>query len=590
MEKEIINLPQYTDALRSTGYKNIESAIAEIVDNSFEAEARNVFIIAKSTINSFNSKSRKSVSEIAFLDNGTGMSIDVLQSCLGIGFGTRQQRKGMGRFGVGLPQASLHVSPNIEVYSWQKNNDCYKSYLDIQKVKSGVQNKLLIPECTPIPEEYKKYLNYNIDNTTYSFKESGTLVIWKDCDNVSPKTVTPLFSRLEFTLGQKFRHWIHNNERFIHLINMENASEQKRVSPNDPLFLMKDNLFLGSLSEPGNLSKNKDEKFKEVIFTPFTNKFIKDGIVKHEVNYFDKKTSSLKTSVVKLQFSVVREEFYNKNALQGDPGRTEIGKKVRKLEGISIVRAGREIDFGMFDFYDVMNEPTHRWWGCEISFETELDEVFGVSNNKQHVELIELSAEDYTDDDIKPIWFQLKEIIKSTISEMIRRNKSIRSGSRTKCDVVKNTEKIINTLEDKNINPTESEEKRKELPQEKLVEGATKVLEQKGINEPTAEQINELLLNKVNIIYESNNRAPFFDYDSSLGICNLIINMDHPYYQNYFKELSEYSSKAALELFLASLIRARDELIDDEKKIAFDNVIYEWNHKLTLYIRELLKD
>ena len=34
--QEIINITQYGDALRNTGYKNIESTVSEIIDNSLE--------------------------------------------------------------------------------------------------------------------------------------------------------------------------------------------------------------------------------------------------------------------------------------------------------------------------------------------------------------------------------------------------------------------------------------------------------------------------------------------------------------------------------------------------------------------------
>ena len=109
MGKSIVDIQNMGDALRNTGYKNIESAVAEIVDNSVEANANDVFVIMSEDINPVSG--RKLVSEIGFLDNGDGMSTDILGSCLGIGATTRMARKGMGRFGVGLPQASLHACP-----------------------------------------------------------------------------------------------------------------------------------------------------------------------------------------------------------------------------------------------------------------------------------------------------------------------------------------------------------------------------------------------------------------------------------------------------------------------------------------------
>jgi DNA topoisomerase VI subunit B len=156
MGASIVDIRNMGDALRNTGYKNIESAVAEIIDNSVEANAKNIFIVLREGIAT---SGRKVVTEIGFLDNGEGMPIDVLGSCLGIGASTRQARKGMGRFGVGLPQASLYACPEIEVYSWQDGiENAYKVYLDIKKIKDGIQTEIEDPVRENIPTPYDYFL------------------------------------------------------------------------------------------------------------------------------------------------------------------------------------------------------------------------------------------------------------------------------------------------------------------------------------------------------------------------------------------------------------------------------------------------
>lgn len=136
---------------------------------------------------------RKVVTEIGFLDNGDGMSLNVLGSCLGIGASTRKARKGMGRFGVGLPQASLYACPEIEVYSWQTGvENAHKVYLDINKIKDGEQKEIEDPALTQIPDPYASYLHYQTLSEKYDFSKSGTLVIWKKCDRISHKTRGPI--------------------------------------------------------------------------------------------------------------------------------------------------------------------------------------------------------------------------------------------------------------------------------------------------------------------------------------------------------------------------------------------------------------
>ena len=161
MAQDIFVVKTMGDALRNTGYKNIECAMSEIIDNSIQADAKNVFVVISEEYNP--NTGHNNISEIGFLDNGVGMNIDELGSCLGIGYSTRADRKGMGRFGVGLPQASLYACPSVEVYSWQNGIDnCQKVYLDIEKVKTGEQTEIEDPVSAKLPEKYRQYINYKV--------------------------------------------------------------------------------------------------------------------------------------------------------------------------------------------------------------------------------------------------------------------------------------------------------------------------------------------------------------------------------------------------------------------------------------------
>lgn len=63
MGASIVDIKNMGDALRNTGYKNIESAVSEIIDNSVEANAKNVFVILREGIAA---SGRKVVTEIGF--------------------------------------------------------------------------------------------------------------------------------------------------------------------------------------------------------------------------------------------------------------------------------------------------------------------------------------------------------------------------------------------------------------------------------------------------------------------------------------------------------------------------------------------
>ena len=592
MAKDIFVIKTMGDALRNTGYKNIECAMSEIIDNSVQANAGNILVIVSEEYNS--NTGRNNISEIVFLDDGTGMSYGEIEGCLGIGYSTRTDRKGMGRFGVGLPQASLYACPAVDVYSWQDGYvNCRKVFLDIDKIKNEEQTEIEDPIEAEIPQKYMKYLTYKIvgegNQQEYDFTKHGTMVVWKNCDRVVPKTVNFLFKKLDFALGQKFRYFIQEGKSSIRLIHHENPDYTHGIMPNDPLMLMENNYVLGNPDNPGIISPRYNNSCTTPVFEPYTNQDYPDGIVPFVIKYSDSETGEVKESEIEIKFSIVKNIFYDKTAIPGDPGNTALGKHVKELEGISIVRANREIDFGQFDFYENVNQPQHRWWGCEIRFEPELDEAFGVANNKQHVELRRIEPNDYIDEEVKPVWAQLYDIIHDTINRMYAQNKKTRENARTVQDVLTPTSLIINFAEENQEDEGESatEEIRQNTPQEELIEKNKVELIEQGIENPTEDDVKSYMNNKVNVVHKNLGKtAGLFDYSFELGSCLVTFNMDHIFFKSTLEEIFKSTdTKTAFELFVASLVKAVDETKKSQEE-QNDNLIAIWNEKLRRYINE----
>lgn len=592
MGSSIVDIQNVGDALRNTGYKNIESAVAEIIDNSVEANAKDIFVILKEGI----AKSgRKVVTEIGFLDNGDGMDEKVLGNCLGIGASTRQERKGMGRFGVGLPQASLYACPNVEVYSWQNGvEDAKKVYLDINKVKEGTQKEIEDPVKTAIPEPYNSYVKYQTLLKTYDFSKSGTLVIWKQCDRVNPKTRGPLTERLEFSLGQKFRYFIHDGISRIRIISHENPEAAVDVAPNDPLFLMEDNCVLCDPTDPKHVYKVGQNENAEAPFELYTAKGTGNGEVNVPIRYYDK-NGEIKTDSVMIRFSIVKNKFYDETAFPkgSNPGNYALGRHAAKMEGISVVRARREIDFRRFDFYNVINEPQHRWWGCEIVFEPDLDEVFGVANNKQYVELKKIDVEDLDPEerDVPPIWDQLAETIIPNIKAMYAQNEETRSNTRTFDNTESLSTNIINTVEnDPATMDSDDLSDEEEAPStEQVTETGKEELKELGYEDPTDEQATKFINNSVNFVYaDKGERSPAFDYKPVLTTTVITINTSHKFYTSFLSKIyTNPEVQTTFELFLASLIQSVRKT-DSYQSIENDRLLTTWYNRLNNYISEQL--
>ena len=585
MASSIVDIKNMGDALRNTGYKNIESAVAEIIDNAEEANAKNAFVILGEHIDP--SSGRKVIHEIGFLDDGSGMDTSTLGTCLGIGFTTRTGRRGLGRFGVGLPQASLYACPEVIVYSWQNGiQNCQRVFLDIEKVKSGEQTEIADPVNEQIPEKYQQYIHYQTPTNSFDFSKSGTLVIWSNCDRISPKTRGPLTERLEFALGQKFRHFIHNGEFKIRIIAHENQDAAVDVAPNDPLFLMEDNYVLCNENCPAQVCRGVRGDDLEPAFELYGEETV-------SIKYIDK-NNSVSSANVTIRFSKVKAKFYDETAFPtGNPGAYPFGKYASKMEGISVVRANREIDFRQFDFYSTTNEPQHRWWGCEIMFDPVLDEAFGVANNKQYVELKRIEAEDIDyEEEVQPIWCQLYDVIYNTIKEMYRLNEETRRNTRSYDDADTPATNIINSVENESANSDEGDsdidEEVIDPASDEAISAGKEELANQGYENPTDEQASRFISNKVNFDYaDKGERAPAFDYKFVLSTTIITINTSHKFYTLLLEKIyPNTEARTTFELLLASLVQSIRKT-DTTQKQENDKLVTLWYNRLNNYISEL---
>ena len=126
-------------AIRDSRYHNTAYAIAELIDNSIEASAERVELLCMEQMAVGQSRNRRRVSEIAVLDNGTGMDARTLLDALKFGGGTRHTSlRGIGKYGMGLPTSSMSQCKKVDVWTWQDGLDsAWHSSLDADAIESG---------------------------------------------------------------------------------------------------------------------------------------------------------------------------------------------------------------------------------------------------------------------------------------------------------------------------------------------------------------------------------------------------------------------------------------------------------------------
>lgn len=569
-KSRIVHASAYVDALKSSGYKSTYNAIAEIVDNSIDANAKNVFIIGEQKqVSGPTGRLEKRIDSFAFLDDGDGMDFETIKSCLSIGYGTKKERVGMGRYGVGLPQASVFVCNRVEVYSWQGGIDnCKYVYLDLDEVVEQDLNELGAPEDKSIPEKYQCYINWKDHDIEYDFSEHGTLVVWTKCTKVDHRKWNTCKSHMEEDLGRKYRYFLNNG---VNILMCELVSkETKAILPNDPLYLMspsqeclKDSIIDSNYtSEPYNPTNG----YTECMFEPYQETLNHDGISRPIVKYYDK-NGFVQTTQIEIKYSIVKEKYYSQGALvvTTKPGQLNYGKtsKIKNNTGISFIRQCREIDFGNFGFFNIYNCPEHRWWGCEISFPPELDELFGISNNKQYVDFKPMTDEELEDcaaDEVPPLWMQLHEEISKTIQAMVDRNSDIRSKTDANTDddtksggsetgyIVDQSEKHNND----NISVPEEN-----LTEEEKREKARDELKAEGIENATEKQIDEYLLSNVRFRVERRGKfESFMTYAYAAGVMTITLNQDHDFFRLFVdKTFEDNDEKIAFQLLIAGILK-----------------------------------
>jgi hypothetical protein len=153
------------ESMRAVGY-TLQTAIADIIDNSISAKACNVDIY-------FNSDSPD---HLAIVDDGHGMSAAEVQDAMRLAGQSSTAPRGktdLGRFGLGLKTASLSQCRTLTVLSKKAGNVCaYQWSLDhLLKAKKWALIELSDDEIRQLPRS----------DLLFSLKH-GTVVLWQDLD------------------------------------------------------------------------------------------------------------------------------------------------------------------------------------------------------------------------------------------------------------------------------------------------------------------------------------------------------------------------------------------------------------------------
>src|SRR5262249_21270844 len=128
------------------------SALCEHVDNAIQWGATEVRVYFHQT-----GKQPHQRIDIIVLDNGQGMAPNVLKVATSFGGSmVFDNRIGIGRYGMGMKTAALHLSSILDVYSWQEPGAYYNMTLDVDEIGNNRSNLIEMEDptlCDEFPSE-----------------------------------------------------------------------------------------------------------------------------------------------------------------------------------------------------------------------------------------------------------------------------------------------------------------------------------------------------------------------------------------------------------------------------------------------------
>ena len=236
-DKDYVNLmpspSSLMESLRDIGY-SMETAVADIIDNSITAGSRNVDI-------RFSWNAGKPW--LAVVDNGCGMSKAELVSAMRFGSASPLKRRAandLGRFGLGLKTASISQCRHLIVASKQ-GDEFTACEWDLDQVEQSVDGQWRLGLLTS--EECGEHtLLGDLVRDILAPHDSGTLVLWQRFDRLGElgaplareRTFNALLGSVRSHLELVFHRYLRPDPGKRRLIITMNGAELAGFDPFHP--------------------------------------------------------------------------------------------------------------------------------------------------------------------------------------------------------------------------------------------------------------------------------------------------------------------------------------------------------------------
>lgn len=537
--------------MRDLGYKNPAWALAEQIDNAFQAAADSVAIRFGFLPTN---KSGAKPDHIAIIDNGNGMIPEMIGFAVRWGGTDREgDRKGFGRYGYGLPSSAVALAKRYTVYSKVAGGGWHAVTVDIDQLSAVAHDiqktaELLMAKPATLAAWVIKGVKGK-DKLDVTTLESGTVVVLEDLDRLRRLSgwikADTLQTKLLQHFGVIYRYWI--PERRITIEGME-------TEVVDSLFLMEHGRFYNET---------------EVL------------AVRVETRSFDITTSSGETGTVRIRASVLPPNFQLMDPTEYGKAGAKTNKRfpiMREYNGLLICRERRQIDtvsprWTKFQNYDANIK-------IEIDFDPVLDEFFGITTSKQQIEI---------DDEM---WEKLQHSGKSggALIELVRDMRA--RFAELQVELIAKYQNRDSAKEKKRPSVTAMEESAKfkgSVPEPTAAqrEEAQRNLDRMAseraelIGEPKAEVLKDLAeetaKKRWEVEFVAIPEGPFYRPTRLGEQKRLVINTEHPFYSKVYDAAP--AVRAALEVLLF-VVAERELEVKNEAETFYKAERQRWSERL----------
>ena len=553
----------FVRGIRDLGYRNSARAIDELIDNAIQAGADKIVVAF-----GYSEASDTKPTEIAVVDNGHGMDPPMLRLSVVWG-GTHREndRTGFGRYGWGLPSASVSMGRRFTVYSAVEGAPMHAVTMDLDAIARGEHSegsKIRVPEPAPagLPNWVTTALAQPVAlidegaSTTQPLGhvDHGTAVVVSDIDKITWKTTTTLERHLLQHIGLMYRNF---------LLDVTVIVNGKRVEPIDPLFTTPGFRFY-------DLDSDRAEALEPLEFE------VKDQTTREPLGR------------VKVRFSYMKPTFARKNKMASPRARNNNNARFEIMSennGIIVLREGRQIDVVSKRGWLTVNNDD-RYWGVEINMPATLDDDMSITTSKQQIVLSDR------------MWELLRQHgVLAAIRDLRRRYDDDTTQLKVKLEQAAEEDDDHRRASEQAMKEAEKFSTRKPVETARKLERSQEALEHE-VNRRSQEsgvapeKIQEQILsdaaeNPFRVRQETMPGAPFYRVQQIGGQRLLWLNTAHRFFNDiYAGPDTTNRSRAALEILLFA-IGATELGANDERQMFYEMERGAWSERLSAALRAL---